>query len=100
MTRDEMREMLALSQCSLLQDGVCVGRRSGVCFDCGLIADKLLAAIESTGHVIVPIDPTDEMVCAGGSQFTRGGVRAGSSTAERIYDAMLTAYGQTTDRED
>lgn len=56
--------------------------------------DAALAAIESTGHVIVPREPTEEMVEAG--QETRDDDYDGK-WAVNIYRAMLTACGRTTD---
>ena len=59
--------------------------------DCYQGANTILAAIEASGHRIVPVEPTEEMVEAG--QEIRDDDYDGK-WAVNIYRAMLTAYGQ------
>jgi hypothetical protein len=50
------------------------------------IADSLLEALDAAGYVIVPKEPTREML--------RAGVRVGVAPMEFIYRAMLAASQQ------
>lgn len=57
-----------------------------------------IAAIHASGHRIVPVEPTEEMVEAGRrhlGSYTRDGVpHDGPLTPAVVYRAMLTAYVQ------
>lgn len=96
MTRDEMREKMARSLAAAFNGDV---DPEGDLWEGWLNEiDAILAAIESTGHVIVPREPTKEMVEAGCHKYSPGMSGSLLRSARRlivlVYRAMLTAYGQ------
>lgn len=56
-------------------------------------ADEFLAATHASGHRIVPVEPTEEMMEAGLGESPTFGFNEPSDVAP-VYRAMLTAYGQ------
>lgn len=101
MTRDEMREKAAEAAYEALR-----GREhpiwreaDGLQRMCAFICfDAMVAAIESTGHVVVPREPTEEMQHSGGAALYYNWIETDEYRTEvaagAIYQAMLTAYGQ------
>lgn len=60
--------------------------------------DVTLDIIHASGHRIIPVEPTEDMVEAGrrhlGSYMRDGVPHDGPLTPAVVYRAMLTAYGQ------
>lgn len=52
-------------------------------------ADAALSAIRAAGFAVVPVEPTEAMLKAGGNAYYGEG--PGDTQAECIYAAMLTA---------
>jgi hypothetical protein len=67
-----------------------------------MTARAAFAAIEAAGHRVVPVEPTEVMLDAGGSSIIRpsiymGGTPPGAKRrAREIWAAMLAAAKETT----
>lgn len=99
---DHLREKIARA----------VAKASPLCTDMGLTPDSIvgedslplwkvyahdfdvtLDIIQASGHRIVPVEPTEEMMEAGLGESPTFGFNEPSDVAP-VYRAMLTAYGQ------
>jgi len=102
MTMDDLREKVALAihladrDCGVQWDRLSLSSQGTY----RVMASAALAAIEASGHRIVPVEPTEEMAEDGGralvhpSSYMGGAPALAKRDAIRIYRAMLTAYGQ------
>lgn len=108
---NSLREAVAMAACEMLRINGCICKRDDrspvtmttapACIRSLACADAALAAIEESGWVVAPAEPTFEMEGAGGDIVVDfdSYFRLPNSHARACYKAMLASRPRPTDGE-
>jgi hypothetical protein len=92
MTMDDLREKVARAMAATFNGDA--DPEGDLWEQWGGETDAVLAAIHASGHRIVPVEPTEEMLREGAAKVREFmDVRGPYPRAHAMYCAMLTAYG-------
>jgi hypothetical protein len=77
-----------------IKEAELVGSTQAISVHC--LANRIIAAIEASGRVVVPVEPTDEMMAAGDNEyewtrFDNGTFVATKTDPEAVWRAMVEA---------